>query len=136
MNRNNIEFLLPSAVKLIRRDLAKNEQAVESKYFGYINALGGTVTHAGLLQALYWYTRTSDNEERKKIGDMVAELLQIREKLERKEELIPAIEKYYAEKDSRQILIWRNRVLEAGVALKLALRLFHKIKEKDEEHGD
>jgi len=133
MNRRRIDKLIPAAMEVVA-DEKEIFQAgkIQSKYISYINAFGPTVVQTSLLQAFMVYYRESDKANRGKIMDMLEKLLinELSPNPANKEKRLALETK---SRKGAAFTRWRNLVLEAVVALKLAMRTWPKDEEKKKQ---
>jgi len=147
MNRKNIESMIPLAVKIIGESgiVHPNKDGIKeikSEYFGYVDSFGPTVIQGGLLQACAFYSQEDKKADRKNISDIIKKVLLtsgfIPNRFQGDESLSDITEKVMCPPTGPDYVFWRERVLEAAIACKLAIRLFHKDKTKkpEESEGD
>lgn len=110
MNNKNIERLIPKAI-----DLLQNFPK-EKVYQGYLASFGPTVITSGIFQAVAFY---SGDDKKKKVIKLMFDL--IKEDLKTNHlTLLNVLE----ENDNYKNYEIKNRILEASVACKLAIRTF------------
>jgi CRISPR/Cas system CMR-associated protein Cmr5 small subunit len=116
INKKQIDTLIPHAFKSINDTLADSDRKIDSVYASYIAAYGPTVRYAGLLQTVLFYA--GDNKK-KKINHILWSIL--------KEANTPGLEggslQGYVQANANS-RIAKERILEAVVAAKLAIRTF------------
>ena len=105
MNKKNIDSLIPKAMKYIQNNLAKNG-AVKKVYQGYLASFGPTVISSGLTQTLAFYSADS---EKNQVIKMMFDILDMELDLQNTNYKDYAI---------------KNKILEANIACKLAIRTF------------
>ncbi|MGE4456979.1 MAG: type III-B CRISPR module-associated protein Cmr5 [Arcobacteraceae bacterium] len=110
MNNKRIEQLIPQAIKLLQ-NFPK-----EKVYQGYLAAFGPTVITSGIVQAVAFYTGDEKkNRVIKLMFDLIKEELPIQ-----KGTLLEVLE----EGQNYKNYALKNKILEASVACKLAIRTF------------
>jgi CRISPR-associated protein Cmr5 len=126
MNSKRIDRLIPYAFTAITENLADNN-TVDSVYASYVAAFGPTVRYVGLLQTVLFY---EGDAKKKKINTILWKILK---------QATPGLPggslHAYIQGQSDQRTT-KERVLEAVVALKLAIRAFELKKDKGESHAD
>jgi CRISPR-associated protein Cmr5 len=105
MNKKNIDKLIPKAIEHIEQNLLR-DGSVKKVYQGYLASFGPTVISSGLTQALAFYSADS---EKNKVIDMMFAILNERLDLQNTNYNDYAI---------------KNKILEANIACKLAIRTF------------
>lgn len=129
MNRRKIDLLIPRAMELIASHDSiiprKDNGHISKTYEGYISALGPTIRFAGLKQAVLYY---EGDDNRKKVIQLIQGILKTE---------IPALSamklsKYLEQQTGNQYAI-KNRIYEAVIAAKLAIRTFPLDKEENDE---
>jgi CRISPR-associated protein Cmr5 len=105
MNKKNIDRLIPKAISYIQENLVK-DGGVKKVYQGYLASFGATVINSGLTQTLAFYSADS---EKNIVIKMMFDILN------KKLDLKDANYNDYALK---------NKILEANIACKLAIRTF------------
>lgn len=131
-NMKKLEMLIPAALEAVSAHLEtkKKSNKVPKEYFGYAAQLGASIRTAGLLPALAFYTDKhkdkKDNEpQRLKLLKAIIQILNENHNLQIGDGLL----EYAVEhKDDQQQL--KQKILDASVALKLALRNFEKVETK------
>ena len=110
-SKKRVETMLPVALEQVLKKLAKNG-VIESKYFAYVASFGVSLLQSGAYATRLFY----DNGDRKVILEAIKEILH---SLNEKKE-IESIEK--------------DKLLDASTALKLAIRTFKKIDNKEAQN--
>jgi len=111
MNKKNIDKLIPKAMKELSK-LAKNG-VIDKKYQGYLASFGPTVIASGIVKTVTIYIdEAKTNKKRKEVTNMMFSLIN-----ENPKEFI---------KDGKNNLNYtlKNKILEANIACKLAIRTF------------
>lgn len=103
MSKKNIERLIPDAINVAREILADNG-TIQKEYNSYISSFGASISQAGLSSTIAFFKKTdaSSNADRKKV--------------------ITSIEKLLAKGEIEKLP--KKDILDAAVALKLAIRTF------------
>ena len=143
MNRKNIEKMIPVAVEELKR-LEKtypgDKKGIASRYFGYIDSFGPTIIQSGLHQALVFYSEQEEEQDEKKKADRNSIVKIIKNILssggylngpnvsQKLVDLVP--------QDIYQKMTFKNRILEAIIACKLAMKLFKRIRPEDEKKAE
>lgn len=130
-----IEKYIPSAVDLIEAKLAKNGK-VATEYKGYISSMGASIIQSGLVATLAFYSAKEDNsgaaQAKQPLLDILHDLLkdkyqQLKNIHAHKDILSYALDLQRANNRAALQQLQRN-VLNASVAMKLALRTFELVK--------
>ena len=110
-----VEKLIPKALEAAK--MLEENGAINKAYNGYIATFGASIRQAGLLPTILFFSKESDNTkaDRKKILQAIKHILGVQEKLYA-----------FAQRDPKA----KEKIVDAAVALKLAIRAF---KLKDEE---
>lgn len=110
MNNKNIEKLIPQAIKALQT--FKKEKV----YQGYLAAFGPTVITSGIVQAVAFYT---GDEKKNEVIKLMFEL--IKDGLNTNKNTLLDVLK---DGDNYKNYALKNKILEASVACKLAIRTF------------
>lgn len=125
MDKNKVNALLPDAYDILREEFG--DKKVSNQFRGYFASFGASIARGSLLSAIAFISRKSDGTEadRHKLPQMILSLLQ-RDGVGTGYTLLFD----YARHESDLMTAQRN-ILNATLALKLALNLFEIDKEKD-----
>lgn len=110
MNNKNIEKLIPDAIKLLQ-NFPK-----EKVYQGYLASFGPTVITSGLLQAVAFY---SGDDKKNKVIELMFKL--VKEDLKTNKSTLLEV---LVDGENYRNYALKNKILEASVACKLAIRTF------------
>jgi CRISPR-associated protein Cmr5 len=133
--KKRIDKYLPDAFRLVKEHLADKatKTSVPEVYKGYISSMGASIILSGLLPTLAFYNADTENssskESRRPLLTILHEMLKERYLLPNQQNLI-----YYAialqeQKRNSDLRKLRKDVVDASIAIKLAMRTFH-MKEK------
>lgn len=131
MNNRRIEKMIVPAMEILKEKdagILKNDK-IPSKFNGHIASFGPSVVQAGMLQTLAFYSREDgEGKERKKINALIWKILIKSRYLKESgnKSLLDALKDKLSSPDSSERIYWKNLVLEASVACKLAMRTFLK----------
>ncbi len=120
----SIDKLLPAANKALELcELVNNDTATikEGVYDGYLAGFGPAVITSGLIQTIATYVA---DEKRKKVMNAIAAVAAIDGKLTGETLLHLCLE----QNNTQQLNIWRTRIIDASVSLKLMIRTYSNIK--------
>jgi hypothetical protein len=139
MNQRNIDKLIPITVEYLSKtenEVVKNGNVVEKEFSSYLSSFGPTIRQSGMMKALAVYGRKDVGAKRYVIDDLVKQIMLkgilIDAKYNKKDYNL--IDIYLLEinaKDELTRIEFEDRILEAIVACKLALQLFHIEKKKE-----
>jgi CRISPR/Cas system CMR-associated protein Cmr5 small subunit len=142
MNQKRIDELIPVALRLLENPLDNFKQMmvdknkIKSSYASAIDAFGPSVIQAGLVKTLAFYMKESEGTNRRAILELIKEVMK---------KNYPAITNYcdknlleiYIEetknKSTMVQLQFRDKVLEAVTACKLAKLCFEKVDTESKE---
>jgi len=146
MNQERINRMIPVAIQKIKeaklddnKDLLVRENGEEllpSNYSSYMDSFGISVRMSGLLQTVAFYEKDEEKDgkksgNRKLINKLLIEVLaENDESLKGKELLSVVCEKI---KDPTEYRKFEERVIEATIACKLAMKTFKKKKVEESE---
>ena len=109
--------MVPNAIKVIQHSVILKNGAIESKYNGYISSFGASIIQAGLNSTIAFFEKASgEGKDRKYILDAIWELIQ-KENLDNG---YSKISEFANNKNAKEI------IMDAAVAMKLAIRIFEK----------
>jgi CRISPR-associated protein Cmr5 len=116
--RNRIERYIPKAITAIESTGIARNGEVPSQFNGYIASFGASVRQGGLLATVLFYKNenSGSEEDRSKVVSALAEILG-------KPGLVDS--------GGRKVLVTRDEVDDAAVALKLAVRTFRLVEKKE-----
>jgi CRISPR-associated protein Cmr5 len=114
MNKKKIDVLIPKAIEKLAK-FSKNG-VIEKKYQGYLASFGPTVVSSGLLQTVMFYSADKDKNEMIKL---MYSLLQ--DDLKSNHQSMKDI---LVENENYKDYALKNKILEANIACKLAIRTF------------
>ena len=126
-----IDRYIPPAMQLVTRKLASvsNKGHVPAVYKGYISSMGASIVLSGLVPTLAFYnadTRDSGSEQpRRPLLDILHELLRDRYVLKNQDSLFDYALALEDQKKKTELRRLKRDVINASIALKLALRTFH-----------
>lgn len=111
-----VEELIPKALEAAK--MLEENGAINKAYNGYIATFGASIRQAGLLPTILFFSKESDSTkaDRTKILRAIEQILGV------PKEQLPT----FAQRDPKA----KEKIIDAAVALKLAIRAF---KLKDEE---
>lgn len=144
MNQKRIDELIPVALRLLENPLKGFEKIMYDKdkiissYAGAIDAFGPSVIQAGLAKTLAFYMKEKESEgiNRRAILEFIKEVMKTIYPMKPEYDSKNLLEIYIEEmKDASTIkrLHFRDKVLEAVTACKLAKLCFEKVEPKKEE---
>lgn len=110
MNNKNIEKLIPKAIELLQKF------PKEKVYQSYLASFGPTVITSGIAQAVAFYT---GDDKKNEVIKLMFQLV-IKELKTDKKTLLDVLR----EGENYKSYILKNKILEASVACKLAIRTF------------
>ena len=111
MNKNTIDKLIPDAIKELKT-LEKSGK-IEKVYNGYLASFGPTVITSGLKKTVTIYAdKASSNVKRRRVTQIMFDLIG------------EDMDGYVAQKGNEKDYAFKQRLLEANIACKLAIRTF------------
>lgn len=144
MNQKRIDELIPVALQLLENpkpkfsDIKKGQKII-SGYASAIDAFGPAVVQAGLAKTLAFYMKESEGTDRRKIAELVKEVFKKIYPLNVEYQNKNLLEIYIAEtkdKTTLEKLRFKDKVLEAITACKLAKLSFEKDESDQKKKGD
>jgi len=131
--RKRVERYIPHAIKAVERNFGTR---VKKQFKGYIASFGAAVIQTGLIPAVAFYSvQAGAEEDRGKIVEAIKEILKETKEAEISQQSLLKflIERYENGDDMNR---WKEKVMDAATALKLAVRIFaiddHKNSTSDE----
>lgn len=133
MNQRNIDNLIPITVNYLSKTenaVVKDGNVIEKEYSSYLSSFGATIRQSGMMKALEAYGREDVGAKRFVIEDLFKQVMikgnLIDEKYNKNDyKLIDIYFEEINEKDELTRIEFEDRILEAIIACKLALQLFH-----------
>lgn len=125
MNKRKIEELIPYAIDIIQEVLV-NDGKVEKEYKGYISSFGASIIQAGLLPTIAFFEKTSSSAkaDRKKLTKAILKLIYIMKGKKEENQNNETTLLDYALNNIKKDLNLKEDIINATVALKLALNTF------------
>ena len=121
MNKNKIDSLIPKAYEAIQKTGIARDDKINSAYRGQISRFGAAVSMGSLLSAIAFFKdQGGASVDRTKLIAAIAEVLG--ENIPEGDDLYTYVLKN--QKDKNKEMKCREEILEAAIALKLAMNLF------------
>jgi len=114
MNKRNIDQMIPHAVQKLH-SLVKGG-SIDKVYSGYLSSFGPTVISSGILQTVMFY---SADKNKNRVLKIMYELIQDSLKSD-----ASSMETMLTQNENFKDYDIKNRILEANIACKLAIRTF------------
>jgi hypothetical protein len=129
----NLQKLIPIAIeaaiekKIAIEDPNSKIKYVDSEFNGYISSLGGSIISSGLLPSMIFYSQKAGAQsDRPKVIEALEHILK-KDFSDPNFNLLNRVRELYSEEvNQREINRLTQKVEEAMVALKLAIRIFEK----------
>lgn len=149
MNRKNIDAWIPFAIEIIQHwrneklehpeNLSSDEKkqwesGIPSKYFGYLDSFGPTILQSGIIRTLTFYCQESGGVDRNEIANLIRDVLIKSNTLSGN--LSHSLLELTKDRISQDRFYWRNRIFEAIIACKMALKLSRRVKPEDVKSKD
>lgn len=120
--KKRVEQYIPDAINiLVDVGIAENGK-VNNKFHGYFSSFGASIVLSGIKPALAFYSNKKD-EERVKILKAIYKLITGNDELS-----ATALLNYFIENENNDPLL-KQKIMDAAVALKLAVRTYELIKD-------
>ncbi|MCJ7483641.1 MAG: hypothetical protein MUO31_11830 [Thermodesulfovibrionales bacterium] len=137
MIEKNIKTMIPLAMEIIEKsEIYIAGKGVENIYHGYISSFLPSVSQSTLLKVLEFYELKDKNNKRNKIIPILFDIL-AHEKIKlvdsgsRNKSLLEITTQ--CKNDAVSYRNWKNRIAEAAIACKFAMRTFQVIKKEEME---
>lgn len=126
MSTKYIQKIIPTAIQAAEEHLVNNGK-ISSEFNGYISSFGASIISAGLLPSIIFYSQQGESKERQKIIAAIEQILRTHgypdiHLLRKVEEL------FKGENKQAEINRLTEKIFDAAIALKLAIRTFPKSK--------
>lgn len=118
MNKKRVEKLIPKAVEYIDSNLVKEDGTVSKVYQGYLSAFGPTVIASGLLMAVAF-----NSDKKKKDNNIIMQMMYDLIKDELSTDKMSMLD-FLNDKENHKNYAVKNKILDANIACKLAIRTF------------
>lgn len=128
MSTKHIQKIIPTSIEAAQAHLVDNGK-ISSEFNGYISSFGASIISAGLLPSIIFYSQQGDSQERQKIIAAIEEILKKHDYPDIN--LLKEVERLF-KADNKQPEINRltEKISDAAIALKLAIRTFPKAKKE------
>ena len=113
---NKIEKLLPDTLRLVKENLADENEFIEPVYKGYISSFGAGIIQNGLLPTLMMYM---GNDDKKLLFDVIYEVFKLHHAGVDSDLL------RYVLKNKNDYSSLTDEIMNISVAVKLAIRTFN-----------
>jgi len=124
---NRIENMLPHAVSAVQTEIANQRGIVDSAFNGYISSFGASITMAGLLPSVIFFSEKGGSQaDRPAVIRGVVYILQQTGDLRNNEILTDKLLALARSNNNAEMARIEELVTDAAVALKLAIRTFPK----------
>ena len=126
-NMKRLQPLVAQAIKAAKRHLLHNGE-IASEMNGYISSFSASVTNAGLLPAIIFYSHKGGSQEDRPAIVLCLQDLVGYTRGEQSFDLLECVKELYEERSRRNVQVaqLRQEVQDAAVALKMAIRIFPK----------
>jgi len=121
-----VEKLLPTAIDKVR-DMVLDKNMVPKEFNGYISSLGASIIMSGLLPTLVFYSQEGKSKgNRRSVIDAIEAILneEYPRLLSSNRNLLKTA--LVIKNETAQLENLQNKIQEAAIALKLAIRIFPK----------
>lgn len=120
--KKRVEKYIPDALRALQEAKIVVGGKYDNEYAGYISAFGPSVILAGLIPTVAFFGRTGGDADRKKVGDAI---LKVVAPGENHQNFLYYVLAHDNDRDET-----KRKILDAIVALKLAIRTFEKNEKK------
>lgn len=121
-----IEKMLPKAIDSVSNCIVSNG-TVDKAFSGYISSFGASITTAGLLPSLIFFSdRGGSQADRPAVIRAIESILKSSGYLSVNENLLEKVKNYVRANESANMVRIEELISDAAVALKLAVRTFPK----------
>ncbi len=122
-----IQIMIPDAIEAARNNLVENGK-IKNEFNGYISSFGASIISAGLLPSIIFYSQKGESAERNKIITSIEFILQ-KHGYPQDFNLLNRVKALYTGMTNQpEIDRLTDRIFDAAIALKLAIRTFPKLK--------
>lgn len=126
MSTKHIQKIIPTAIEAAQQHLVESGK-ISSEFNGYISSFGASIISAGLLPSIIFYSQKGDSNERQKIIAAIETILKKHDYPSIN--LLKEVENLFkAENKQAEINRLTDKISDAAIALKLAIRTFPKSK--------
>lgn len=131
----NIEKILPTAIEAVKKFvIPENQTEVPKEFNGYISSFGASVISSGLLPTIVFFSQAGKSKgDRRSVISALEYIVskEFPEIISSNEKIITKVTEMVKAEQSMNRL--QEKLNEAAIALKLAIRIFPKSK-KDSNH--
>lgn len=128
MAKERVASYIPEAINLIEEFKIAQDGKVPEEFNGYIASFGASIIKSGLLPAVVFYEAEDSGakEDRKKLMLVILELVKENDNYN-----YDKLSKYIMKKQKTEINL-KNKIKDAAVAIKLAIRSFELVEGGDD----
>lgn len=139
MNKIKVEKLIPIAIECIEKTklIIVKENKIPKEFNGYISNFGASIIQSGLMSTVAFFEAkdTSSNQDRSKLTKLILNV--INKEKDRNFEIDEKINLLdYILKNKSKKNIVKEEVINAAIAVKLAMRVFEFTDEMDSKEVD
>lgn len=129
--KKQIEDMIPRAIEVAGKIIADNNGKIPKQFNGYISSFGAAVITSGLIPAVAFFTadKSSAEEHREKIPIALYYIALDKSKELNSNDAKILLNVLIRDKDNIESL--KNKLIDASIALKLAIRTFDLNDKKD-----
>lgn len=121
--------MIPDAIEAAKNYLVENGK-IKNEFNGYISSFGASIISAGLLPSVIFYSQKGESADRNKIITCIQFILQ-KHGYPNDFNLLKKIESLYRSTSNQsEINLLTDKIFDAAIALKLAIRTFPKSKKE------
>lgn len=120
MNKNEVDRLIPEAVKVLKDEKIANEKnEIDKTYRGQISTFGAAVINGSLISAVAFFSNSSSQAsvDRPKLMKAIKKLIP---EADGKKDLFEYVKDAKTEREAEA----KEKILNAAIALKLAMNLY------------
>lgn len=119
--------MIPDAIDTARNHLVEDGK-IKNEFNGYISSFGASIISAGLLPSIIFYSQKGDSAERNKIILCIEAILK-KHGYPDSFNLLKTVESHFKNTPNQaEINRLTDKIFDATIALKLAIRTFSKLK--------
>lgn len=139
MNKIKVEKLIPIAIECIEKTklIIVKENKIPKEFNGYISNFGASIIQSGLMSTVAFFEAkdTSSNQDRSKLTKLILNV--INKEKDRNFEIDEKINllDYILKNESKKNIV-KEEVINAAIAVKLAMRVFEFTDEMDSKEVD
>ncbi len=126
----HIQKIIPVAIEAAQEKMVNKNNKINKEFNGYISSFGASIISAGILPTIVFFNQKGDSSsDRTSIIPAIETILKSQGYIQKDEQLLKRIKELVKNSNQKhQLDFLTEKIMDAVIALKLAIRTFEKTK--------